>query len=79
MKTSENPRIVCANCGDYDPLVQTVTEGKRWNPLLALLYIILIFIPIVGWIVLFIVMVGRKGTVTVTYATCQGCGNRWEI
>ena len=70
--------LVCPRCGKLYPLVQTLTEKKRMNPMTALLYIILLLLPVIGWIVLFISLVKRSKTVLVPYATCQGCGHSWR-
>jgi hypothetical protein len=74
-----NRNSYCIICGSQDVFIQTVSEYKRWNPFLLMLYIILVFVPIIGWIVLFAVLVGRKSYETLTYSTCQSCGRRWEV
>ena len=40
-----------------------------------LIYLVLLCIPIIGWIALFMLLRGRKSE-TVTYAVCQRCGFR---
>ncbi|WMJ24348.1 hypothetical protein RBG61_06685 [Paludicola sp. MB14-C6] len=65
----------CLRCGSPYLTFQTVAESKGRNAGLVLLYIILFFIPIVGWIALFCLLVGG-GTKTTTYAVCQSCGFR---
>jgi len=67
--------IACPNCGALNPMLQQLK--KKSNPLMALLYIILLLIPVVGWIVLFIHMITREKTFT--SATCQKCGHSWEV
>ena len=55
--------------------VQAVAEIKKRGCLTVLLYLILLCIPVVGWIALFMLLRGRK-SVTTTYAVCQKCGYR---
>jgi len=54
---SINTQIACPNCGAFNPMLQQLK--KKSNPLLALLYIILLLIPVIGWIVLFIHIASR--------------------
>ena len=44
----------------------------------VLFYLILLFVPVIGWIALFLLLRGRKSK-TVSYAVCQDCGWRWKI
>ena len=68
--------MVCPNCGSQNVQVQAVAEMKKRGCLIILLYIILICIPIIGWIALALLLRGRK-TKTVTYAVCQNCGYKF--
>lgn len=70
--------MVCPNCGSQNVSIQAVAEQKKRGCLSVLLIIILLLIPIIGWIALIILLRGRKST-TVTYALCQNCGNRWVL
>ncbi len=65
--------MVCPRCGSNNVNVQAVAEMNKRGCFKVLLYIILICIPIVGWIALAFLLRGRK-TKTVTYAVCQNCG-----
>ncbi|MGN1111810.1 MAG: hypothetical protein ACI4RP_01270 [Acutalibacteraceae bacterium] len=69
--------MVCPNCGSKNMQVQAVAEMKKRGCLTILLYIILILIPVIGWIGLFCLLRGRKSK-TVTYAVCQDCGYKVE-
>ena len=62
----------CPKCG-HGMQVQAVAEVKKRGCLTVLFYIILLFIPIFGWIVLFLLLRGQKSK-TVTYRVCQFCG-----
>jgi len=77
--TPINSAIICPRCNSSNPIIQTVSEDKPWSCIGALFFIFLLLLPIIGWIVLFIRLVARKDTRTVTYATCQNCAHRWEI
>ena len=68
-------RIACPNCGATDPLIQSIQ--KSMNVFAALGYIILLFVPVIGWIALFWMLTSRKKTFT--NATCQKCAHQWEI
>lgn len=70
--------MVCPKCQSENVSVQAVAEQKKRGCLSVLLIIILICIPIIGWIGLFCLLRGKKSK-TVTYAVCQKCGNRWII
>ena len=41
----------CSRCGTQMEM-QTVSQTKHRNPLVILIYIVLLFIPIIGWIAL---------------------------
>lgn len=69
--------MVCPKCGSNNMQVQAVAEMKKRGCLTILLYIILICIPVIGWIGLFFLLRGRKSK-TVTYAVCQKCGYKVE-
>jgi uncharacterized OB-fold protein len=64
--------MTCPKCGG-EMQMQAVAETNKRGCLTVLIYIILLFIPIIGWIALFMLLRGRKSK-TVTYAVCQSCG-----
>lgn len=74
----EVDKMVCPKCQSEDVTMQAVAEQKKRSCLFVVLIIILLCIPIIGWIGLFFLLRGRK-TETNTYAVCQNCGNRWKI
>lgn len=59
--------------------MQTVSQTKHRNPLVILIYIVLLFIPIIGWIALFKILGGSKKQKAVTFAVCPKCGNRRKV
>ena len=70
--------MICPKCGSENIQVQALAETKKRGCFTVLLYIFLLFIPIIGWIALFMLLRGKKSK-TVSYALCQNCGNRWKV
>ena len=68
----------CRKCGAVMQ-VQTATQTKHRNPLVFVVYIILLFIPIIGWIALFKMLGGSKKLKAVTFAVCPKCGYRRQV
>ena len=68
----------CKKC-DEEMIMQTVSETQRRSIFTILLYIILLFIPIVGWIALFLLIAGKGKQRGVTYAVCPRCGMRKKV
>lgn len=69
--------MVCPKCKSTNVSVQTVAETGKRGCLTTLFYIILLFIPIIGWIALFMLIRGKKSK-TRAYAVCQDCGHKWR-
>lgn len=69
--------LKCKKC-DGEMTIQAVAETKKRGCLTVLIYIVLLCIPIIGWIVLFNLLRGRKSKV-VKYAICQNCGNKTQV
>lgn len=67
--------ITCPKCGAPNPVIQQV--NKKRNPLLVLLYIGLLFVPVIGWIALFVFLVKRDKTEP--QCTCQSCAKTWLL
>lgn len=70
--------LVCKKCGFKSITISAVSEMPKRGCLSTLLIIILFFIPIIGWIALFMILRGRKSE-TVTYAVCQNCGAKYRV
>ena len=68
----------CQRCGSNNVQVQAVSEVKSRGCLTVLLYLVLLCIPVIGWIALFFLIKGRKSK-TVNYAVCQNCGYRRKL
>lgn len=69
--------MICPKCGSDRVQVQLVSEIRKRGCLSVLLYLILLCIPVIGWIALFMLLRGRKSR-TVAYGVCQNCGWRWK-
>ena len=74
----EVKKMKCPKCGSAYVQVQAVPEIKKRSCLTGLLYIILLFVPVIGWIALFLLLRGRKSK-TRAYAICQACGAHWRV
>lgn len=68
----------CRKCG-AEMEMQTASQTKHRNPLVIIIYIVLLFIPIIGWIALFKILGGSRKMKAVTFAVCPNCGYRKEV
>ena len=68
----------CKKCGAVMQM-QTASQTKHRNPLVFIVYIILLFIPIIGWIALFKILGGSHKMKAVTFAICPNCGYRHQV
>ena len=67
--------MVCSRCGTKMTM-QTVSETKHRGCLTICIYIVLLFIPVIGWIALFKLLGGSHKIKATTYAVCPNCGHR---
>jgi hypothetical protein len=70
--------MVCPKCGSKNIQIQVVSEMKKRGCLTVLFYILLLCIPVIGWIALFALLRGRKSEQH-SEAVCQSCGKRWKV
>ena len=70
--------MICKKCG-VEMEMHTVSQTKHRNPLVILIYIALLFVPIIGWIALFKILGGSKKQKAVTFAVCPKCGRRRQM
>ncbi len=70
--------MLCKRCGSPNVSITPVSVQKPRGCLLTLFYILLLCIPIIGWIALFMLIRGRRSRV-VTYCVCQSCGKRRRV
>ena len=68
----------CKRCNE-EMQMQTATQTKKRGFFTILLYIILLFIPVVGWIALFALLAGSRKQEAVTFAVCPRCGYREKV
>ena len=68
--------MTCPKCGNQMQ-IQAVSEVKRRGIFTVLLCLILICIPVIGWIILISLLRGQKSQVKML-AVCQTCGYRCE-
>ena len=68
----------CRKCG-AEMEMHTVSQTKHRNPLVFVVYFILLFVPIIGWIALFKMLGGSKKMKAATFAVCPKCGYRKEL
>ena len=70
--------MICRHCGTTMEM-QTATETKRRSIFTILIYIVLLCVPIIGWIALFKILGGSKKQKAVTFAVCPNCGRRQKV
>ena len=77
-------KTVCPHCGSSDISFNLAIEEKQRGSgegcfLSYIAMVLLLFIPVLGWILLYAMFHEKKGTVRVTYALCNDCGNSWKV
>ena len=70
--------MTCPRCGSFNVNVQAVNEVQRRGCLSTIIYIILLFVPVIGWIALFMLIRGKKSK-TSSFMVCQNCGCRRRL
>ena len=70
--------MFCRRCNSHMVQIQSVPITKKRGCLTTLLYILLLGVPIIGWIALFCLIRGRRSKV-ITMAVCQNCGRQWRV
>ncbi|MDD6490553.1 MAG: hypothetical protein PUG48_12220 [Clostridia bacterium] len=81
---SMNKVNCCPRCGSSNISFNLALEEKERGSgegcfLSYIVMVLLLFIPVLGWILLFAMFHEKKGTVRVTYALCNNCGNSWKF
>lgn len=74
----------CPNCGGTNINFNLVLEpGSRSTGsgcfLSYIVMVLLLFIPVLGWILLFAMYNEKRKPVSVTYALCKNCGYNWRF
>lgn len=75
-QTYPQPNVRYCNLCHVQLQSQLVTETQRRGVLEVIILIILLCVPVVGWIALIILLRGRK-SVTKTVLYCPSCGARY--
>ena len=73
---------ICPKCKSKNISFSTVFEEENQGAGCFLSYIVmvlLLFIPVLGWILLFAIFNEKKKPVPVTYALCSKCGYSWKL
>ena len=73
---------ICPKCKSKNISFSTVFEEENQGAGCFLSYIVmvlLLFIPVLGWILLFAIFNEKKKPVPVTYALCSKCGYSWKM
>ena len=74
---------VCPKCRSKDISFSTAFEENRGAGegcfLSYIVMVLLLFIPVLGWILLFAMFNEKKKPVPVTYALCSKCGYSWKL
>ena len=73
---------ICPKCKSKNISFSTVFEEENQGAGCFLNYIVmvlLLFIPVLGWILLFAMFNEKKKPVPVTYALCSKCGYSWKL
>ena len=73
----------CPKCKSNDISFSTALEENHGAGegcfLSYIVMILLLFIPVLGWILLFAVFTEKRKPVPVTYALCSKCGYSWKL
>ena len=73
----------CPKCRSKDFSFSTALEENRSAGegcfLSYIVMVLLLFIPVLGWILLFAMFNEKKKPVPVTYALCSKCGYSWKL
>ena len=74
---------LCPKCKSNDISFSTVSEENRGAGegcfLSYIIMVLLLFIPVLGWILLFAMFTEKKKPVPVTHALCSKCGYSWKL
>ena len=74
---------VCPKCKGKDISFSTALEENRSAGegcfLSYIVMILLLFIPVLGWILLFAMFNEKRKPVPVTHALCSKCGYSWKL
>lgn len=67
----------CKKCGSDNVQIQTVSEQKKRGCIAGMMWILLAICTFGA--IIWLPLICKKGSKTVTYAVCQDCGKRWKV
>ena len=73
---------ICPKCKSKNISFSTIFEEENQSAGCFLSYIVmvlLLFIPVLGWILLLAIFNEKKKPMPVTYALCSKCGYSWKL
>lgn len=83
-KLRNNAPTVCPRCGSTNCQFNFALEEQERGTgegcfLHYMAMVLLLFIPIIGWILLYAIVNEKRKPKSVTYALCNNCGNNWKL
>lgn len=75
---------VCPNCGGTSISFSLALEPTKRSTgsgcfLSYIVFVLLLFIPIIGWILLYAMATEKRKPTSVTYGLCGTCGYSWKV
>ena len=75
---------ICPKCKSKNISLNTIFEEEKRKTgegcfLGYIVMVLLIFIPVFGWLLLFAIYNEKRKSVPVTHALCVKCGYRWKL
>ena len=74
---------LCPKCKSNDISFSTVSEENRGAGegcfLSYIVMVLLLFIPVLGWVLLFAMFTEKRNPVPITYGICSKCGYSWKM
>ena len=83
-KFMNNASTVCPRCGSTNCQFNLALEEQERSTgegcfLYYMAIILLLFIPVIGWILLYAIVNEKRKRKSVTYVLCNNCGNSWKL
>lgn len=75
-EAAKHQGMVCPKCNSTNVIVSAVAEKKKRGCIMSCFWILLAICTLGA--IIWIPLLTRKGSKTVTYAICQSCGKRWK-
>lgn len=83
-KFANNTPTVCPRCGSTNCQFNLALEEQERSFsegcfLYYIAMVLLLFIPVIGWILLYAIVNEKRKRKSVTYVLCNDCGNSWKL